>query len=108
MFWGLLITAGAFEAEGLWGVLFADYPSRVFSLSAHALTVGVMVGLYAIHARKRNAEAAYDIGVQVGERLGRRTARPVIVPMPIPVILPPDLPPGPGKHVAQAMRQQLR
>lgn len=106
MFVGLLITAGVFEAEGIIGVILASYPSRLFSLSAHALTVGIMVGLYALHSRRQSIDSAYDIGVEVGTRVGRRTARPVIVPLPVPVVLPPDLPPGPGKHVAP-MRSRL-
>jgi hypothetical protein len=98
MFIGLLITAIAFELEGVAGVILADYPSRLFSLSAHALTVGIMVGLYALHARKQAAEAAFDLGVEVGTRRGRKIARPVIVAEVI------DIGPGAGKHEAPTRR----
>jgi hypothetical protein len=98
MFIGLLITAVAFEIEGVAGVVFADYPSRLFSLSAHALTVGIMVGLYAVHARRQGAERAFDLGVEVGTRRGRRSAKPVIVALPI------DIGAAPGKHEAPTRR----
>ncbi len=100
MFIGLLITAFAFETEGVTGVIVANYPSRLFSLSAHAMTVGVMVALYALHARRASVDQAFDLGVEVGTRRGRRTARPVIVALPL------DPPPVPGKHLARSDRQR--